>query len=130
MPNPSVPNGHSGVLDFLNHDYAIPNELNLHGNRNLFRSREAVSAVSAVVPPNRQFYKDDRDYMTMVSNVPSRTTTPCSIASDHYSHPRSTSVTRQPTPCNNQRYDSPRSVANSSVSEYDDPSRVLDRTVS
>ena len=99
------------------HYYDDPNVLNLV---QFNRSLDALHARGGT------WTKDGQDYITMSGNI--RTNTPSSVASDRsqYSHPRS--VPRYQSPSTNQRYDSPRSIA--AFSEYDDPTNVLNRTVS
>lgn len=117
--NPT-PDSSRRTESILTHDYDDPNVLNLVDFR---RSRDTLVSREGTREGGGP------DYMTMTSNN-IRTNTPSSVSSEHsqYSHPRL--VPRYQSPSTSQRYDSPRSIAASNISEYDDPTNVLNRTVS
>lgn len=119
-PTGQQSNGRGALVDsVLIHDYELPDALNFV---EFNKSRETLTDVL--------LRREERDYMTMTSNI--RANTPSSVSNtsehSHYSQPRP--VNQYQSPSTNQRYDSPRSIAaSSSASDYDDPTRVLDRTV-
>jgi hypothetical protein len=102
---------------FETHDYDDPNA--------------ALNLVSFRTSYDNMLKEQGPDYMTMINSNNIRTTTPSgiSLGSDRsqYSQPRS--VQRYQSPSTNQRYDSPRSLMGSGqISDYDDPTNVLNRT--